>query len=180
MKREQLQNLRGGVVYEAAGVNANTARAWVDSNGLQIGFRESEAAHPRYDLGDAAKLTLMRMLTCQFAMRAGSAARIVNAVQGEIAMVANSEILRVTGEEVAPFPYCIVSLSGVSNFHKPVVRTPEEHARALRDQAIAIETVIDLRSLVALTLDTVRAYHEIPSSPLLASTPIISTVGAAA
>lgn len=75
-KLDKMKDLRGGVIYAAARVAPTTARTWA----LDLGVRRS-GGHPRYDISDVVALVIMRHLTENVSMAAGTAVQIVRALQ---------------------------------------------------------------------------------------------------
>jgi len=78
-KLDKMKDLRGGAIYAAARVAARTARTW----NLDLGSRR-DGGHPRYDACDTVALVLMRYLTENVTIAAGTAAQIVRALQPDL------------------------------------------------------------------------------------------------
>jgi hypothetical protein len=83
---DDMRDVRGGVVYAAAGVNPVTARSWTKTVGLALGTARP-GGHPRYDAVDAAALQLMKHLTWNIGMEAAIAARVVNGARSALSEV---------------------------------------------------------------------------------------------
>lgn len=73
---DDMQGLRGGVIYAAAGVAPTTARTW----GLQLGETRG-TGHPRYDITDVVMLVMMRAMTQDASLSAGPVATTVNTLR---------------------------------------------------------------------------------------------------
>lgn len=95
VKSQHLQNLRFGPIAKAAMVKEGTAHAWRAKNGLVLGRESATGGNRRYDLGDAARLMLMRFLTERLAMGAQAAAMVTNSAISKIALLAMHEFYRI-------------------------------------------------------------------------------------
>ncbi|MFB9049111.1 hypothetical protein ACFFV8_10375 [Sphingobium indicum] len=78
-KPDIFSNLRGGAIYAAAGVAPTTARTWA----LKLG-QPRLGGHPRYNLGDAVILSLMKALALDSGFAPGLAAALLNDKRDEI------------------------------------------------------------------------------------------------
>lgn len=88
-----LQHLRLGPIMKAAAfpdAEASKIHAWRNRNGLRLGV-DMGAGNRRYDLGDAARLLLMRQVTEQLLMPAQAAVDLVNAAHKTITLLAGHE-----------------------------------------------------------------------------------------
>jgi hypothetical protein len=152
----QLQRLRLAPVVRAACVKEGTAHAWRTRNGLVLGNDGVQGGNRRYDLADAARLTLMRFLTERLAMGAQTAAMVTNSAVQKIALLAMHEFYRIDYPEFPrraeePDRYWMV-LDRLDGTHPPEFFL-EDHLAQLNRERI-LEVRVQLNDLVEYARDS--------------------------
>ncbi|WP_188658169.1 hypothetical protein [Sphingomonas metalli] len=146
------QNLRAGPVMAGVGVNSSTVRAWIRNNGLKLSDdRGALDKRPLYDLADAGRLYLMRILTTRLGMPAQLAADATNAATLIIEGLAAWQKLRMDGGESAVAPdQWIMVLGGLDGTSAPSFYT----ADVVKERGFVIaEVFVDLRAVVRMALE---------------------------
>lgn len=157
-----LQNLRAGPVMRAGGVKDGTVRAWRMNNNLTVGREPMGGGYPRYDLADAARLTMMRYLMERLQMPAQAAATTTNAAHSIFALLAMHEFQAIDCPEGAARPerYVMV-LDRVDETFAPEIY-PEDRLAARGSRILEVR--VQLNELVELARDNLVA--AIGESPL--------------
>ncbi len=154
MISDEFRNLRAGAVTSAAGVKDSTMRAWIRNNGLILGDREKrESGNPRYDLVDAARLTLMRFLFERLMMPAGGAVALVNAASDHFIVLADAELkaLDTPGSSSEGRRY-VMLVDRIEEANKPWIGLHDD-PWASSDRAPILEIRIELREVVRMARD---------------------------
>lgn len=149
--QKRFTGLRAGFVTAAARVKDGTVRAWRLNNGLKVGDG-GEGEQRRYSLADAARLTLMKALTEDFAMSAASAAFLVNMAHQRIGLLGHLAMYRLDHpEQGAPAVQSIMVAASTDGTKPPEFFLPEELAGL--DRRRSHELRIDLGLCLESALD---------------------------
>ena len=144
--KQRLNGLRAGFVMAAASVKDATVRSWRLNNGLKLGLGAGEGEQRRYSLSDAARLTMMKKLTEEFAMSALAATFLVNMAHQRIELLASLAIYKLDHpDQGVPAVQSIMVATSADGTKPPEFFLPEELAGLERQRS---ELRIDLTAIV--------------------------------